>query len=99
MLHIRSLAISVATFAAITSGADGAELAGRAVLPAATFAPGPTSGQFITTANGVAVPFVNKQPVQGLSGVVPGPVLGTYDFIIDNGFGAGYVASIINRLP
>jgi len=61
---------------------------GRAVLPADTFAPGPTSGQFITSANGVGVPFVNEQTVLGFSGVVPGPVAGTYNYIIDNGFGA-----------
>ena len=72
----------------LSTHAQGAELLGRAVLPAATFAPGPTSGQFITTANGVAVPFTDKQTVQGFSGVIPGPVPGTFDFIIDNGFGA-----------
>ena len=42
----------------------------------------------IAAANGISVPFANKQTVQGFSGVVPGPVPGTYDFIIDNGFGA-----------
>ena len=88
MRQVRSLAVSILALAAITSAVQAAELVGRAVLPAATFGPGPTSGQFITSANGVSVPFVDKQPVQGLSGVVPGPVPGTYDFIIDNGFGA-----------
>ena len=64
-------------------------LVGRAVLPAATFAPGPTSGQFITgSTNGVPVPFTNAQPVQGFSGIIPGPVAGTFDIILDNGFGA-----------
>src|SRR5258708_30149404 len=44
-------------------------LIGRAVLPAATFARGPTSGQELGTApiNRQAVPFVDKQPVQGFS--------------------------------
>lgn len=88
MRPLRFLSVSLVALAAVTSGAEAAELVGRAVLPAATFAPGPTSGQFITTANGVPVPFLNKQPVQGLSGVVPGPVPGTYNFILDNGFGA-----------
>jgi len=88
MHSVRCLAISIVALAAVTSTAESAELVGRAVLPAATFAPGPTSGQFITSANGVSVPFANKQPVQGLSGVAPGPVPGTYNFIIDNGFGA-----------
>ncbi len=64
-------------------------LLGRAVLPADTFAPGLTSDQFITgSTNGVPVPFVNEQSVQGFSGVIPGPVPGTFNFIIDNGFGA-----------
>ncbi len=70
------------------SPAGATQLLGRAVLPAATFAPGPTSGQFITTANGVPVPFLDKQTVQGFSGVIAGPVPGTFGFIIDNGFGA-----------
>ena len=86
--QVRILATSVVALMAFASSAQSAELIGRAVLPAATFAAGPTSGQFITTANGQPVPFVNKQPVQGLSGVVPGPIPGTYNFILDNGFGA-----------
>lgn len=64
------------------------DLVGRAVLPAATFSPGPTSGQFITTANGQPVPFVNAQPVQGFSGVLFGPKFGTFLVMVDNGFGA-----------
>lgn len=44
---------------------DSPFLAGRAVLPADTFAPGPTSGQYIQGANGVSVPFRKRQPVQG----------------------------------
>jgi hypothetical protein len=92
MRQTRRLAVSFIALAAVTSAATSAswaaELVGRAVLPAATFAPGPTSGQFITPANGISVPFANKQPVQGFSGVMPGPVPGTYDFLLDNGFGA-----------
>ncbi len=69
--------------------ANAVELVGRAVLPAKTFASGPTSGQFITgNTNGVTVPFVNAQPVQGISAVLPGPTCGTYRVMIDNGFGA-----------
>jgi len=46
-------------------------LAGRAVLPAATFADGPVSGQYIGASpqNGQTVPFA-KQPVQGFSAVL-----------------------------
>jgi hypothetical protein len=64
------------------------ELVGRAVLPAKTFAVGPTSGQLITgNTNGVTVPFLNSQPVQGISAVLPGPICGTYQIMLDNGFG------------
>jgi hypothetical protein len=64
-------------------------LEGRAILPADTFAPGPTSGQFIGAGpiNGVSVPFVDKQPVQGFSAVLPAEP-GSYWVMEDNGFGA-----------
>lgn len=64
-------------------------LVGRAVLPAATFADGPTSGQQLGNApiNGQAVPFVNKQPVQGFSAIRDAGD-GTYWVMADNGYGA-----------
>ncbi|MBC8024574.1 MAG: esterase-like activity of phytase family protein [Steroidobacteraceae bacterium] len=68
--------------------ADSAELLDRAVLPSASFSPGPTSGQFASGANGVVLPLINKQPVQGFSAVLPGPVKGTYLVMADNGFGS-----------
>ncbi|WP_348228172.1 esterase-like activity of phytase family protein [Trichocoleus desertorum] len=64
------------------------ELVGRAVLPANTFAPGPTSGQLISATNEVSVPFVEKLPVQGFSAVLPGPKPGTFLVLSDNGYGA-----------
>lgn len=64
------------------------ELVGRAVLPANTFAPGPTSGQFITSTNDIQVPFLNQQPVQGISAVLPGSRFGTFLVMPDNGFGS-----------
>jgi hypothetical protein len=67
---------------------ESAELLDRAVLPSATFSTGPTSGQFANGANGVVTPFINKQPVQGFSAVLRGPVKGTYLVMSDNGFGA-----------
>lgn len=67
------------------NSAWGAELVGRAILPADTFAPGPTSGQFKKTKR--KVPFVRAQPVQGFSAVIPGPTKSTYLLISDNGFG------------
>src|SRR5262244_4384059 len=50
------------------------ELIGFAVMPANTFAPGPTSGQFAGPGEGGnALPLVNQQPVQGVSAVLHGP--------------------------
>jgi hypothetical protein len=68
--------------------AHAAELLERAVLPAATFAPGPTSGQYTAGGNGIPTPFINRQPVQGFSAVLPGPVKGTFLVMSDNGFGS-----------
>lgn len=64
-------------------------LVARAVLPAETFAPGPTSGTLLGAGpiNGVAVPFVDQQPVQGFSAVLDNRD-GTFLAMADNGFGA-----------
>ena len=73
-------------------------ISGFAQLPSATFAQGPTSGQFITTANGISVPFLNQQPVQGFSGVLHD---GGNNFLVltDNGYGAkGNSADSVLRL-
>jgi hypothetical protein len=64
-----------------------AELLERAVLPAATFSPGPTSGQFTAGGNGIPTPFINQQPVQGFSALIQGPTKHTYFAMSDNGFG------------
>lgn len=64
-----------------------AVLVGYAVLPT-PFLPGPTSGQFIEPANGVASPFARSQPVQGISAVIPTVRPGRYLGLQDNGFGA-----------
>src|SRR5688572_28941371 len=58
-----------------------------ATLPADTFAPGPTSGQFIAPANGVIPPFVGRQPIQGVSSVLR-TSNGEFWVMSDNGFGA-----------
>jgi hypothetical protein len=78
-------AISAALFATPVSAA---ELVGFALMPANTFAEGPTSGQFATGAGGNALPLVNKQPVQGVSGVLHGPNARSFYIMPDNGFGA-----------
>jgi glycerophosphoryl diester phosphodiesterase len=66
----------------------GPRLVGRAVLDAATFSPGPTSGAQLGGApiNGQAVPFLDKQPVQGFSAVLDNG-RGTFLVMSDNGFG------------
>jgi glycerophosphoryl diester phosphodiesterase len=65
------------------------QLVGRAVLPAATFAPGFTSGRQLGAApiNGQSVPFVDKQPVQGFSAVLPDGY-GAFLAMPDNGYGS-----------
>jgi hypothetical protein len=83
-----SITAPVFFWSASLATASAVELVGRAVLPATTFAPGPTSGQLITSANGQTPPFFFKQPVQGFSAVLPGPRLGTFLVMVDNGFGA-----------
>jgi hypothetical protein len=84
-LALTMLAMCSASLA--ISNSNAAELLERAVLPSASFSPGPTSGQYATGANGVVTPFINRQPVQGFSAVLPGPYKGTYLVMSDNGFG------------
>jgi len=61
----------------------------RAVLPAATFAEGPTSGKYIggPFINQQEVPFIDKQVVQGFSAVHLNED-GSYLVMSDNGFGS-----------
>jgi hypothetical protein len=67
--------------------AEAQELVGFAKLPADSFTPGPTSGQFITAANGRTPPFLHAQPVQGVSSVLRA-CDGGFLAMQDNGFGA-----------
>jgi hypothetical protein len=62
-------------------------LVGFASLPAESFAAGPTSGQFISAANGVKPPFTNRQPVQGFSSILR-TTGGDFLVMPDNGFGS-----------
>jgi hypothetical protein len=85
--------------AAPLARAASATLEGWALMPANTFADGPTSGQFANGAGGNALPLLNKQPVQGFSAVLAGPAAGSYIFMTDNGFGAqGNSADALLRL-
>ncbi|MDR7267870.1 hypothetical protein J2X20_000499 [Pelomonas saccharophila] len=92
MTHTPKLAALAATLAALTAGgtvqAASATLEGWALMPANTFAEGPTTGQFATGAGGNPLPLLDKQSVQGFSAVLAGPKAGTYLFMPDNGFGA-----------
>ncbi|WP_424192962.1 esterase-like activity of phytase family protein [Ampullimonas aquatilis] len=71
-----------------TTTATGTTLIGRALLPAATFAKGPVSGQYLgkTTINGQALPFAS-QPVQGFSAMLDNHD-GSFLAMTDNGYGA-----------
>ena len=87
MTRIIAIAAAAVVAGAI-SPATATVLKGRAVLAADTFAPGPTSGQFLSPPYaGQTPPYLDKQPVQGFSGVLPGPTAGTYFAMVDNGFG------------
>lgn len=86
----RLLTLALAISLSVASAAAQADttLQGRAVLPADTFAAGPTSGAYIGGgANGRTAPFINKQPVQGFSSVLKNND-GTFYVMADNGFGS-----------
>lgn len=86
--HLARLPLAAALACTIAAGAHAAgTLTGFAMMPADTFAPGPTSGQFASGANGRTLPLVERQPVQGFSAVLPGPRAGTFQVMPDNGFG------------
>ncbi len=73
------------------------------MLPADTFTPGPTSGQFIEPINERQPPFTDKQPVQGFSALLKGES-GSYIVLSDNGFGkrsnsSDYLLSIYHIHP
>ena len=87
--RFRLLALAAAAAAAAAPAAANT-LTGWAMLPAATFSDGPTSGQFAFTNPNSPLnnpPYVNQQPVQGFSGVLQG-ANGSFQMLVDNGFGA-----------
>ena len=79
--------LSLTSMIALAGSAQAQTLEGFAKFSADTFAPGPTSGQLIAPTNGRVPPFLNKQPVQGISSVLR---TSNGDFLVmpDNGFGA-----------
>jgi hypothetical protein len=84
------LAVAVAGLGNAGAARANNELVGWAMLPANTFAVGPTSGQFVSgPAPGAQTPpYFAAQPVQGFSAVLNGPTAGTYYVMPDNGFGS-----------
>ncbi len=72
-----------------TGNSTKAQLLGRSILDAASFASGPTSGTRIGEGpiNQQIVPFIDKQPVQGVSAVLRGRN-GELLVMSDNGFGS-----------
>jgi hypothetical protein len=80
-------AIGLALVPALIPAAEGPVLEKFASLPADTFAPGPTSGQFALPANGRTPPFLDQQPVQGISSIMKA-AHGEFLVMSDNGFGA-----------
>lgn len=80
---------SCTSIAQSTQDTPDVTLRGRAVLPAATFAKGPTSGTRLGAGpiNGATLPFVDKQPVQGFSAVLDNKD-GSFWAMSDNGFGS-----------
>lgn len=83
-----SAAAGLGAAAGPAAAAPAATLEGRAVMPAATFAPGPTSGTLLGTSpiNGFTPPFAD-QPVQGFSAVSDNHD-GTFLAMPDNGYGS-----------
>ncbi len=94
-MAVKLLRLAVASIALFTVAAQAAsaappapKLEGRAVLPVATYAPGPPSGSAFAgqTINGISFP-TPSQPVQGFSAIVAGRHPGEYLAMADNGFG------------
>lgn len=82
-----SSAFAVGLSVALIAQAPRVELTGLAVMPADTFAEGPPSGAFRTSAQ-AGKPEFRSQPVQGVSSIRPdGQGDADWLALIDNGFG------------
>lgn len=83
------LVLAVVLAACKKGPAESVQLAGYAVLPAATFAEGPPSGAQLgaSVQNGMPLPFA-RQPVQGFSALIATKEEGVYLALADNGYGA-----------
>ena len=87
--QLLATAALVGSLSAQAADLDRPQLIGWALLPAATFADGPTSGQFAApNPYGTHLPpYANRQPVQGFSGILRGTGRGSFHMLVDNGFG------------
>ena len=79
----------LAAAALLTAGAQAQTLSGWALMPAATFADGPTSGQFAGAQPLRHQPAAVHRPAAGagLLGRAAGPRADSFHFLVDNGFG------------
>ena len=87
-MSISAAVIAIALTGAQSFADSGPILAGRAVLPAETLAPGPACGTFLApgVVNGIAIPWPS-QVVQGFSALGRGRERDEYLAMPDNGFG------------
>lgn len=85
-----STTLALALLCGTAAQAQAQTLTGWAKMPAATFADGPTSGQFAAPNpyGSNLPPYAGAQPVQGFSGVLATPRRHVFRFLVDNGFGA-----------
>lgn len=84
--------VAAASPGAASDAAPRPTLEGRAVLPVATYAPGPPAGSFFAPTgpvviNGITFPLPS-QPVEGFSAITAGRRPGEYLAMPDNGFGS-----------
>jgi hypothetical protein len=89
-LPVRFHLLALAAAATLSGTVSANTLTGWAMMPAATFSDGPTSGQFAFTNDNSKAnnpPYLNQQPVQGFSGVLNG-ANGSFHMLVDNGFGS-----------
>lgn len=63
------------------------QLTGWAMISHEYRHPGPVSGQFTGSGNGVTPPYAG-QPIPGFSGMIPSQVAGSYYGLPDNGYGS-----------
>jgi hypothetical protein len=84
--HLLSSVLTLAS-ATVARAEVSHQLIGWAALPSTARTPGPTSGNFAPTANGVVPPFTDGQVIPGWSGLLSNAA-GSFTALPDNGFGS-----------